>query len=168
MAWKKAAQGLVETFEAVRPRAPAEARQMFGYPCCFVNGNMFMGLHEDRMILRLDETERERLLAMEGAEPFEPMPGRPMREYVVVPPALLTDHPTLRGWVDRSLAYARALPPKGKAATGKAAAKAPAPAPERKPAPPKVAAKAKKAPAKAKKTPAKATKTPAKAKKAPA
>lgn len=123
MSWKKAPQGLVETFEAVRPGPPAVHKQMFGYPCCFVNGNMFMGLHEDRMVLRLDENERGRLLAMEGAQPFEPMPGRPMTEYVVVPDALLTDHAKLAKWVGKALGYAASLPPKGKVATGAAAAK---------------------------------------------
>lgn len=123
MVWKKAPEGLEETFAAVRPGPPAEHKKMFGYPCCFVNGNMFMGLHEDRMVLRLGDDERKRLLAMQGAELFEPMPGRPMREYVVVPPALLADHAGLRDWVGKSLAYAGNLPPKGKVATGKAAAK---------------------------------------------
>jgi len=123
MSWKKAPQGLVETFEAVRPGPPAVHKQMFGYPCCFVNGNMFMGLHEDRMVLRLDDAERGRLLAMEGAAPFEPMPGRPMHEYVVVPGGLLGDRAKLAGWVGKALEYAASLPPKGKVATGAAASK---------------------------------------------
>jgi TfoX/Sxy family transcriptional regulator of competence genes len=121
--WKKAPAGLIETFEAVRPGPPAVHKYMFGYPCCFVNGNMFMGLHEDHMVLRLGDDERARLLAMEGAQPFEPMPGRPMKEYVVLPAALLADRTALREWVGTAMAHAAALPPKGKVATGKAAAK---------------------------------------------
>ena len=152
MAWKKAPQGLVETFEAVRPGAPAVHKQMFGYPCCFVNGNMFMGLHEEHMVLRLDEAERGRLLAMEGAMPFEPMPGRPMHEYVVVPGSLLADRGKLGKWVGKALAYAASLPAKGKIATGKAAAKvAPStPARSRPSAAPKRRAPATRKPRKAK------------------
>jgi TfoX/Sxy family transcriptional regulator of competence genes len=126
MSWKKAPDELVDTFEAVRPGPPAVHKQMFGFPCCFVNGNMFMGLHEDRMVLRLDEVERGRLLAMEGAQPFEPMPGRPMKEYVVVPGSLLGDRVGLAQWVGKSLAFAASLPPKGKGATPRASKTPPA------------------------------------------
>ncbi len=115
MAWKKASPELVATFESVLPGAPAEPRKMFGYPCAFVNGNMFMGLHEERLILRLGDDERAKLLAVKGAVTFEPMKGRPMREYVVVPPSVLKDGAALRGWVKKSLAFAESLPKKTKA-----------------------------------------------------
>jgi TfoX/Sxy family transcriptional regulator of competence genes len=87
---------------------------MFGFDCAFVNGQMFSGLFEDRMMVRLDDAEREELLAMPGAMPFEPMPGRPMREYAVVPPALVAARPRLGPWVARAFAYAVALPTKTK------------------------------------------------------
>jgi hypothetical protein len=40
------------------------------------------------------------------------MPGRPMTEYVVVPPGLVYDDAGLAGWVRRSRAYAEQLPAK--------------------------------------------------------
>ena len=85
---------------------------MFGYPAAFVGGNMFTGVHEDRMILRLGEEDRTLLLREKGAQIFEPMPGRPMREYVVVPEAVLGSPPKLREWLRRAEAYARTLPAK--------------------------------------------------------
>ncbi|MCW3044661.1 MAG: hypothetical protein JWL57_2819 [Actinobacteria bacterium] len=70
--WTKSPPELVEVFEAVFPGPPAVARQMFGYPAGFVNGNMFMGLHQHNMVLRLPDGPRAELLAMEGAAARRP------------------------------------------------------------------------------------------------
>jgi hypothetical protein len=62
---------LVRAFEAaVRPFTGTTQRKMFGYPAIFLRGNMVAGLVRDRMILRLSDRDRERFLALEGAEPF--------------------------------------------------------------------------------------------------
>jgi TfoX/Sxy family transcriptional regulator of competence genes len=119
MAWKKSSPELVRTFETVLPGPPAEPRQMFGFPCAFVNGHMFMGLHEERMILRLGDEDRTRMLRVRGASVFEPMQGRPMKEYVVVPQSVLGDEGALRGWVSQSMGYASSLPQKKKKAAKK-------------------------------------------------
>lgn len=110
--WAKSSPALVALFDRVVPAAAAvERRQMFGYPCAFVNGNMFAGLQEERLILRLGERDRAAFLALEGAAGFAPM-GRPMREYVVAPGAILEDERALAAWMKRALAHARALPRK--------------------------------------------------------
>jgi TfoX/Sxy family transcriptional regulator of competence genes len=79
-----------------------------------VNGNMFTGLHQENMMLRLSEKDRAELLAVKGAAPFEPMPGRAMKEYVVVPQTMLKKPAELKQWLARSFAYASSLPPKAK------------------------------------------------------
>ena len=90
MAWKKSSTALVEAFHPALPGdGRVERRQMFGYPCAFVNRNMFTGLHEENLVVRLDADARAELLRVKGARAFEPMPGRVMREYVAVPPASL-------------------------------------------------------------------------------
>lgn len=115
MAWKKAPASLIEAFDGALPRdARVERRKMFGYPCAFVNGNMFAGTHEHRLIVRLAEEQRDALLALPGAGRFEPMPGRVMREYVVVPLDMLADRAALAHWLRRSFDYAAALAPKRK------------------------------------------------------
>lgn len=76
---------------------------------------MFMGLFEDRMFLRLPPADRDKLVDRLGAEPFEPTPGRQLADYVVLPAAIVTDDAVIGIWVQRALAYARTLPPKGKA-----------------------------------------------------
>ena len=113
MEFKKSPRSLIELFEAAMPAAPAERRQMFGYPVAFVNGNMFMGLFGELMHLRLPEELRVELIEIGGA-PFEPMPGRPMREYVVVPESVLKSRTKLASWVDRALRHTMSLPPKKK------------------------------------------------------
>jgi TfoX/Sxy family transcriptional regulator of competence genes len=111
--WRKAPADMIDLFLCTLQLFPqAEVRRMFGYPCAFVNGQMFTGLHQEHMILRLSEADRRELLALEGAHLFEPMPGRPMREYAVVPPAILSSPDKLESWLERSLRYASSLPPK--------------------------------------------------------
>ena len=53
MKWQTSSQGLVDLFDSVMPGPPAMQRKMFGYAAGFVNGNMFMGLFQESMILRL-------------------------------------------------------------------------------------------------------------------
>lgn len=121
--WKKAPESLVATFDASLPDdVRVERRKMFGYPCAFVGGNMFSGLHEDRMIVRLSDADRTELLEQPGTAVFSPMPGRVMREYVVLPPDMSVEE--RRGWLDRSLRATASLPakepkPRKKAAAGR-------------------------------------------------
>ncbi len=86
---------------------------MFGYPTGFVGGHLATCLHEHRWVVRLSEDARAELLDEPGAARFEPMPGRPMKEYVVLPEAIVGDRAALDGRVDRAVAFARTLPPKG-------------------------------------------------------
>jgi len=113
MKFNKAPPQMVETFAAVVPGPPVVQRPMFGYPSVCVNGNMFAGLFKDSMILRLPEDLRAELIAV-GAEPFAPMPGRVMREYVTVPESILSNRAKLAAWIAKSQEFAEALPPKEK------------------------------------------------------
>jgi len=144
--WRKSPETLVKAFDAALPSEPrVERRLMFGYPAGFVNGNMFCGLHQESLVLRLGDARRAALLEHDGASTFEPMPGRPMREYVVAPPDVVGSASALRAWMKDALAYVATLPSKAKR---KPAAKRAA---KKKPAkPPRKAAKPAKKPAKKK------------------
>jgi TfoX/Sxy family transcriptional regulator of competence genes len=113
--WSKSPPDLVERFETTMSEVPGTTmRKMFGYPAAFAaNGHMFTGLHQDRWVIRLPDKARAELAAAGGA-PFEPMPGRPMREYLVIPGAVLADADALQSWLERSRAYTEALPAKTK------------------------------------------------------
>jgi TfoX/Sxy family transcriptional regulator of competence genes len=146
MKWRKSPESLVQLFDRVAPTDPrVQRRSMFGYPAAFVNGHMFCGLHQENVIVRLEGGARSAFLALPGAQVFEPMPGRPMREYLVAPEAMVADEAELARWMRESLAYVATLPPKaGASAKAKRAATPAAKRPARARAP-----KAKKPPAKA-------------------
>jgi TfoX/Sxy family transcriptional regulator of competence genes len=110
--WRKSPTDLVERFgAAVAGIEGLETRKMFGYPAGFIGGNMVTGLHQESWIVRLPEAvRRERSDA--GWEPFEPMPGRQMREYLALPSDVASDPDQARTWVERAAAYGRTLPPK--------------------------------------------------------
>ena len=108
--WRRAPDALIQQFgRAVEGLPGVESRKMFGYPAVFVNGNMFAGLFHDSMILRLNAEDRD---TFPGAAPFEPMPGRPMREYVVAPASVLDSMTLLHTWLERARSFAASLPPK--------------------------------------------------------
>ena len=104
---------LVRSFEDAMKEFPAaEPRKVFGYPAAFVNGQMFAGLHQDHMILRLPEAARIKFLAEYKTGLFEPMPGRPMREYVLLGEGTVADEARLAGWLNEAFVYAASLPAK--------------------------------------------------------
>lgn len=122
MKLKKSSPALAAHFDKSLPDDPrAQRRQMFGYPAAFANGNMFAGLFEETCVVKLPEAERETLRSRHGGTPFEPMPGRPMKAFTVLPEAILRDGKAFTAWLTRGLAYAAALPPKAKKAARKAA-----------------------------------------------
>jgi hypothetical protein len=112
--WEKSLEQLVAFFESLVPKEPDVAQKMFGWPCCFVNGNLFLGLHKQSMIFRVGDTDRTKFLKLDAAAEFEPMPGRKMKGCVMLADPLRRDRATLRNWAGRSLALARTLPAKAK------------------------------------------------------
>ena len=110
--WKKSPPELIAAFDAAIAGKPGvERRQMFGYPCAFLNGNMLSGLVQEQMMVRLSEADRARASLDAAATPFAPG-GRPMREYVVLPPAIVADKRKLGAWLERAVAYVETLPAK--------------------------------------------------------
>lgn len=110
--WRKAPPELVDLFhEAVEGIEGLEVRKMFGFPAGFIGGNMTAGVHQDAIMLRLPEDERQARLDA-GWSLFEPMRGRPMREYVALPAEVTADAAETRAWIERAAAYVRTLPPK--------------------------------------------------------
>ena len=85
---------------------------MFGDISAFVNGNMFFGVFGNDMFVRLSDNDRSELLKNKGASNLEPMKGRPMKDYVIMPSAWRDNPKTLKPWVSRALAWTSKLPPK--------------------------------------------------------
>ena len=113
MAWKKVPDKLKKYLEDKLADTPCEQRQMFGCPVYFVNGNMFAGLHQDDVMVRLSEEDRAKIMEeYDEAHLFEPMKGRKMKEYMVLPEELVSDEELFYEWLERSYGYASSLPPK--------------------------------------------------------
>jgi len=58
---------------------------MFGNLSAFVNGNTFFGVSGDDLFLRLSGEDQVEILKKKGASMLEPMKGRPMKDYIVMP-----------------------------------------------------------------------------------
>jgi TfoX/Sxy family transcriptional regulator of competence genes len=116
---------LVERFDAVAADFPeAQRRLTFGYPCLYVGGNMVTGLFQNAWHVRLGDTEQAEALALEGAAPFEPMPGRPMTGFTVLPPSVVADDAAIRRWVARAIAFGATMPAKPPKSKSKSQSKA--------------------------------------------
>jgi TfoX/Sxy family transcriptional regulator of competence genes len=105
-----------ETAELFRSLLPAEksiaVRPMFGHIAAFVNGKMFAGTFGTQVFVKLSEEDGSLLMKEKGASLFEPMKGRPMKGYVVMPAAWATNKPAARKWVLKSFAWVSATPAK--------------------------------------------------------
>ncbi len=100
-------------FESILPDdTRIQVRPMFGNFAGFVNGNMFIGVFGSEVFVRLPEEERYELLKEEGTSIFEPMKGRPMKEYVTIPEAWRVETERARSWVSRSLSWVSGMPEK--------------------------------------------------------
>src|SRR5258706_2188874 len=89
-------------------------RQMFGYPCAWIDGNMTTGLFADQWWVNVADPDRETLLDMPGGHQFEVMPGKAMGRYVVMPAEVVAADAQLDAWIDRAITFTRSLPPKKK------------------------------------------------------
>ncbi len=100
-------------FESLIRREPGlEMRPMFGQPAAFLSGHLCVGVFGSDLFFRLGPEDRETASRIPGARAFEPMPGRAMREYVVLPESELKDKDRSRVWLERAVRFARTLPKK--------------------------------------------------------
>lgn len=68
-------------------RHGAVSTKMFGMPTLKINGKAFAGLINNAMTFKLTGEAHKKALGLKGAKLFEPMAGRPMKEWVQVPVA---------------------------------------------------------------------------------
>jgi len=109
----KASTATSKLFEKLTPaETGVVAKKLFGQPAAFVNGNLFFGVFGDALFVRLSEPDRAAARRLSDFVNFEPMPGRPMSEYFVLPKSVLASPARTRDWVTRAWRYASGLPPK--------------------------------------------------------
>jgi TfoX/Sxy family transcriptional regulator of competence genes len=106
-------------FRSLIPDDPrVEVKPMFGNLGGFVNGNMFIGLFGASVGVKLDDADRERLLAEDGAGPFGPE-ERPMGGYVTLPAKWRSATKKSAPWIAKALDHVGSLPAKKKTAKKK-------------------------------------------------
>lgn len=109
----KADPEISHRFERLVPTASdVEVRKMFGQPAAFGRGYLFFGVFGSRLFVRLGPVQSAEARKAIGAAPFEPMPGRAMSGYVVLPDSVVRRDADARTWIERSLTFVRTLPVK--------------------------------------------------------
>ncbi len=81
-----------------------EEKRMFAGLCFMVNDKMCVGVHEDRIMVRLDPAVLDEVIEKEGCEPMN-FTGKVMRGFVFVNERVLKTKKQLDYWVQLGLAY---------------------------------------------------------------
>jgi TfoX N-terminal domain len=98
--------------DAIGDRPGLAEKRMFGGLAFLVQGNMACGVRGEDRIERLAGDAAESVQDEPGVRPFD-LTGRPMKGWLMVAADGHATDDDLRRWVDRGLAYAASLPPKG-------------------------------------------------------
>jgi TfoX/Sxy family transcriptional regulator of competence genes len=85
-------------------------KKMFGGIAFLLDGNMLIGVVDDKLLVRAGPKQYDAALKRPHAGPMT-LTGKPMRGFVTVEPAGFATGQDLRGWVSLALGYVRELPP---------------------------------------------------------
>ena len=106
-------EDLAERIRGLLPDVPVAEQKMFGGLAFLVGGHMAVAASgKGGLMARVDPADTDALLPEPGVEPFE-MRGRRVDGWLRVAPEGVDSDAELATWVQRGLAYARSLPPKG-------------------------------------------------------
>ena len=73
---------------------------------------MFAGIHGDKRFLRLSDSGIANIMKdCKEVSVFEPMPGRAMKGYVVLPKLIYSNDKLFAEWLDKSINYPSSIPP---------------------------------------------------------
>jgi len=89
-----------------------KAGKMFGLPGYYVDGKLFACVWEDGVSLKVPAKVREELLGKRGVEPFVPMEGRPMKEWVLINRKNSREYLKFEDYFISSVEYVLSLPRK--------------------------------------------------------
>jgi hypothetical protein len=112
--WAKKDEALIERVDGLLSTAPVRRKNMFGTVAWFLDSNdmMFAGAWGAGIMVRVGVERTANLIESGGAEPFDPLGGRPMREYVLLNGDRIAGDDELLGWLNEAGDFAGTLPPK--------------------------------------------------------
>ncbi len=83
-----------------------DAKRIFGGTCHLVNGNMFCGIHEHFLILRIGEASAQKAFELPNVKPFD-ITGRAMKGWIMVASKELKLDADLKKWLVQAKRFAR-------------------------------------------------------------
>jgi TfoX/Sxy family transcriptional regulator of competence genes len=81
-----------------------EEKTMFGGLCFMVNDKMCLGVHKDRLMVRIDPGQYDDLIEKEGCMPMD-FTGKVMKGLVFVDAGVLNTNKKLEYWVKLALEF---------------------------------------------------------------
>ena len=88
-----------------------QPKKMFGGVCHMLNGNMFCGVYQDFLILRLGPDQAGTALQLPAVRLFD-ITGKPMKGWVMVSQEGFQSDADLKQWLHQARKFASSLPPK--------------------------------------------------------
>ena len=95
-----------------------EEKKMFGGLCFMVNDKMCVGVEKDRLMVRLNPTEVDKVIKKDGVKPMD-FTGKVMKGYVFVDDEVLKTKKQLEYWMNLALEYNKIAKPSKKKKTKK-------------------------------------------------
>lgn len=119
--WPNIDKDLEERIDALVSTLPVRRKKMFGTSAWFLDSNDLMlgGVWGDGVMVRVGEAEAGTLRESGEADQFDPMGGRPMREYVYLDADKIAEDNDLVEWFERAAGFTSTLPAKKKKAKKK-------------------------------------------------
>ncbi len=119
--WPDMDKGLEERIDGLVGAMPVRRKKMFGTSAWFMESNdqMFGGVWADGVMVRVGESDAGSLIQNGDAEAFDPMGGRPMREYVYLDAEKIAEDSDLVEWLERAAGFTSTLAAKKKKAKKK-------------------------------------------------
>lgn len=119
--WATKDEALIERVDELLAAAPVRQKIMFGTSAWFLESNdmMFAGAWGESIMVRVGSERTSELIQSGNAEPFDPMGGKPMREYVLLNADRIAEDDDLISWLDEASQFAGTLPPKQKKSRNK-------------------------------------------------
>ncbi len=105
-------EGLAQRIRDLMGEDPAlTERKMFGGLCFMTGGNMYAGVINDELMVRVGADAHDEWLARPGARPME-MGGRTSRGMLFVDGSVVASDAALKAWLDQAYGVASKLPAK--------------------------------------------------------